>query len=453
MSEDINVGQILEVLNNKPDIDFQNVPSNSINITRCLTNVTNCITEIPQRIKLELNNGTLTLKAGSQVIVPNGKNADGSFKFDYINIEKDLSVTLSGSVSDTHFVCFNMNAEIDKIGWRILPTNCYSGSTEPTQTGQLYWYDTDTNIIKYYLNNEEQSSGFSFPLALCTRTEGIYTSINQVFNGMGYIGSTVWIDKGVKGLAPNGRNKDGTLNNIEITNDVIRTQTNPYGAVDSGIGAFSLAYVNGKVGFGILYRYIESTTEPTTTYTTWYNPNTNITKYRSTIESGWSLVNQCPVFSTRYNYDSSTKVNTFISLTPKQPFRAVNYNELDNIYNEFNNVYNELDNVIGNNTAPTPKAYITETYVNGTSWYRVWSDKWCEQGGRINAPTTSTSEITATLLKSYKDTSYTLVITQSNTTTTSYGITIKSQATNKFIISALLYDKHYANWYACGYIS
>ena len=24
--------------------------------------------------------------------------------------------------------------------------------------------------------------------------------------------------------------------------------------------------------------------------------------------------------------------------------------------------------------------HITETYLNGTSWYRVWSDGWCEQG-------------------------------------------------------------------------
>lgn len=35
-------------------------------------NISNCITEIPQDIKLELNNGTLTLKAGSKVYVPNG---------------------------------------------------------------------------------------------------------------------------------------------------------------------------------------------------------------------------------------------------------------------------------------------------------------------------------------------------------------------------------------------
>lgn len=29
------------------------------------------------------------------------------------------------------------------------------------------------------------------------------------------------------------------------------------------------------------------------------------------------------------------------------------------------------------------KAYITETYQNGTSWYRVYSDGWCEQGGNV----------------------------------------------------------------------
>ena len=34
------------------------------------TKVSNCITNIPQDIKLELNNGVLTLKAGSKVYVP-----------------------------------------------------------------------------------------------------------------------------------------------------------------------------------------------------------------------------------------------------------------------------------------------------------------------------------------------------------------------------------------------
>ena len=36
------------------------------------THITNCITEVPQRINYTLNNGTLTIKAGSTIIVPYG---------------------------------------------------------------------------------------------------------------------------------------------------------------------------------------------------------------------------------------------------------------------------------------------------------------------------------------------------------------------------------------------
>ena len=39
------------------------------------------------------------------------------------------------------------------------------------------------------------------------------------------------------------------------------------------------------------------------------------------------------------------------------------------------------------------KPYVTETYVNGTSWYRVWSDGWCEQGGTYSGVTSTASKI------------------------------------------------------------
>lgn len=42
------------------------------------TAITNCITEIPQDIKLELKDGTLTLKAGSKVYIPNGFEANST---------------------------------------------------------------------------------------------------------------------------------------------------------------------------------------------------------------------------------------------------------------------------------------------------------------------------------------------------------------------------------------
>ena len=58
----------------------------------------------------------------------------------------------------------------------------------------------------------------------------------------------------------------------------------------------------------------------------------------------------------------------------------------------------QLANKIGRQDC---KAYITETYVNGTSGYRLYSDKWCEQWGYKTGGSN-----TVTLLKEYKDTNY-----------------------------------------------
>ena len=45
--------------------------------------------------------------------------------------------------------------------------------------------------------------------------------------------------------------------------------------------------------------------------------------------------------------------------------------------------------------------HVVETYSNGTDWYRVYSDGWCEQGGYLSG-----NSVTVTLFKSYKDTNY-----------------------------------------------
>ena len=59
---------------------LSNLTSTGQNIGNWSSNVTNCITGIPQDIKLELSSGTLTLKAGSKVYVPNGFEQDGTTK-------------------------------------------------------------------------------------------------------------------------------------------------------------------------------------------------------------------------------------------------------------------------------------------------------------------------------------------------------------------------------------
>lgn len=53
-------------------------------------------------------------------------------------------------------------------------------------------------------------------------------------------------------------------------------------------------------------------------------------------------------------------------------------------------------------------AYVVESYQKDYSWYRVWSDGYCEQGGRIPLESGSTS---ISLLKPYSNTEYTMRMT------------------------------------------
>ena len=191
------------------------------------TKISNCITKIPQDIKLELNNGTLTLKAGSKVYVPNGiYPATGKGKFELVSIDSDIS-TQGFHDGQTLILatCSNLNTtSIFDLG-DALVTNTYTYSNTGSSTNGMVYLNT-SNFIYFYENGEKKWR-YSLPLAICTRTNGKITSINQVFNGFGYIGSTVFALPGVKGLIPNGRNANGSLRSIKFTLDKVLTETFP----------------------------------------------------------------------------------------------------------------------------------------------------------------------------------------------------------------------------------
>lgn len=88
-------------------------------------------------------------------------------------------------------------------------------------------------------------------------------------------------------------------------------------------------------------------------------------------------------------------------------------------------------------------AVIVQNYVSGTSWYRVWSDGWIEQGGCWSGSTGTT----ITLPKSFSNANWTL--SYANWGGTCYA---NKSGTNKIIF----HDVQNANsvgysWYACGY--
>ena len=256
--------------------------------------ITNCITEIPQDIKLELNNGTLTLKAGSKVYVPNGSGV-----FDEITTTKDYSI--SGAIGGNNtkiFIAYRNN----NISSR--PISSSVSGAGATSTGG-FAYDTTTNKINFYNSSGAlQSEGWSFPIAIIsTNSTGIGVSIDQVFNGFGYIGSTVFALPGVKGLIPNGRNADGSLKNIEFSYNSIKIVTNTVSRPNAHI-----VCAPNSIYFRNILDYNEE-----------LNLNWQGTAYTNQEGDGGLL-------ST-----SNTSPYAITSFAPKTAFHAVDYNDRETV--------------------------------------------------------------------------------------------------------------------------
>ena len=259
--------------------------------------ITNCITEIPQDIKLELVDGTLTLKAGSKVYVPNGKNADDSNKFDEVVIENDLT---GGSAYLNDKIVIFVKADGTGLTYRTVST-CESGSSH-SLTSFYNWYDTTNNKIGSYDGNGELEYYCSLPVGVMIDSTSGIVSIDQVFNGFGYIGSTVFAVPDVKGLIPNGRNEDGSLKNIEFTTTSVKIYTSPTNYTFSNFG-----WVCDPVGNIIPYDL--------TYYVHREDENYNYELYNNTIHKS-SLI--------AYGSVNAGKTTSF---TPKTAFHAVDRND------------------------------------------------------------------------------------------------------------------------------
>lgn len=282
-------------LNAKAETDLGNITDGAKNVASWSSNVTNCITEIPQDIKLELDNGTLTLKAGSKVYVPNG---DGIF--DEVVISNDINWKPSGGTAEQLVVMYNNSS--GEIVYRYI-SESFSGSTAPTSKTNEVWYDTTNNLVKYTNNSGSSwTSGGSLPICLVTaNSDKDVISIDQVFNGLGYIGSTVFALPGVKGLIPNGRNADGSLKNT-TTNDLTTVKTVQVNTSTAKIAMYSAG------GLGSQTKNLGLNEQEN------FNYDTGV------------LTNALEI--ARVIVDSNAKITAF---TPKTAFHAVDYSDSEYI--------------------------------------------------------------------------------------------------------------------------
>lgn len=502
--------------------------------------ITNCILEIPQNIPVPtFSNKTLTFNDSLTVIVPYGKSAptleigdslnngvitdiswDGTKLFYYVTYGTKTYSKNKPDNSDEYII---VNPEGNCSGLPL--TSAVSSDTAPAEglsSNFAIWYDTANNIVKWTSDNASTWINYhSVPFAIITfsgsGTSYDIADVKTIMNGVHCLGSSFFVDKGVKVLCSNGRNPDGTLNNVEVefTDVGVYTQTdnltgeywvqasgsnfvgrllktwwkydfvNNYIVSGNGeiarttmVGEFSIS--SGKITSFKPYNtfhaidYNEAVKRSGDTmygdltlensqltvkgaYPAYYGKNTNIAISETTAPSSSQFFLQLRGDDMNGEYVGVTQYYQNANNT----FMGQNV-----IRRKVNNAYEEcrLDLMIKNNGTRTANIqsdnithngttirYVKQSYINGTSWYRVWSDGWIEQGGR------AVSFNTVTLPKTFKNTNYTL---QMQIISGEYcmGVTVSSINTNSFYFGTATHggvheDKPNVTcmWYACGF--
>ena len=101
-------------------------------------------------------------------------------------------------------------------------------------------------------------------------------------------------------------------------------------------------------------------------------------------------------------------------------------------------------------------AYVIEAWVNGSSWYRVYSDGWIEQGGAVSMGSGDAPGTTVSLYKNFNTTSYIVsgaieanVLRGANS---DGGLYVYSRTKTNFVLSlGCAFGSSTIRWYACGY--
>lgn len=280
----------------------ESLQSNLLNYT------TNRILEIPQDIKLELNNGTLTLKAGSKVYIPNGFESDGTTpKFDVFIVSKD--VLLSASLVSNYYTsgygwCFNKN--LNKIqGGNFIGNQFQSGTF--VQTVCCMFYDTAANIIRYTADTGATwEEGYSLPFAVTQLVHGTgITSIDQVFNGFGYIGSTEFALPGVKYQFAVGTDNNGLFSSVVKTSNTVTIRNNLTTETGEAVCFLTEDFQPYAVWQN---NYHTSATQPDDqTGAVWFNGNVFYQNIGTNDSPNWKQKNLIPCFNYSVNQGTVTQ--------------------------------------------------------------------------------------------------------------------------------------------------
>ena len=195
---------------------------------------------------------------------------------------------------------------------------CVSGTTIPTSTAGQYclFFKTDTKEYYWTSDNgvtwERRAYAEFFPIAIAKVGTENWTSIEQVFNGFGYIGSTVFALPGVKYQFADGRNEDGTYKSITKTFDNVSLVSYSYQITGTERQPLS---INDQGILTRTYRYVMQNNQPALGDTVLYKPEINET-FRSD-GSGVFAKSREIIIATGISTNSAFNITSFEpSITP-----------------------------------------------------------------------------------------------------------------------------------------
>lgn len=168
--------------------------------------ISNCILDIPQNIKLTLENNVLTLKSGSIITLAGST---------YTTVTTVQDNTLTIPTNDTWVVFPRSNGA--SIGNYVRLNRIGSGSTVPVDDTnyQCFFNTTDKKIYLY--NNAWAEWNVGYPICVINVENGNmsfakdFNGNDMIFNGAGFIGTTLFVYPNIKHFYAQGFNDNGTL--------------------------------------------------------------------------------------------------------------------------------------------------------------------------------------------------------------------------------------------------
>nr|DAJ74747.1 MAG TPA: hypothetical protein [Caudoviricetes sp.] len=260
----------------------------------------------------------------------------------------------------------------------------------------------------------------------------ITNCILEAPNGVAtYTGDTITVKQGLKVLIPNGRNVDGILSNIEYTlpNDVTYTL-----ASSDRPSSMLILKNDGTLTHANPYYY--QTATPSSNNGIWFNPNDNYIYIND--------VNKNTIVYGAVIGSFATTTNGISWLSSHFPVELLKRTDVSQMW------VKEKATTTSTASVSLP-AVVTQNYINGKSWYRIYSDGWIEQGGPLVVD--MHAAISITLLRKFSNTNYMILYGRGgwndSFTRSDEGITEKT--TTGFTYGTTSGSNSNGNWYACGY--